>query len=193
MVSLTPSRPSVETWNAQIKEGGIFRQITDTELIRFIDHCLIPGSGQVAVDAGCGTGGFSRQLHRYGYDVIGLDYAEAAIAAARRTPLPGVRYLHHDLNAGDPPGLPPRGIDLVVCRLVLPFLTHPYEWVGRVRDHWLRPGGRLYLLIPVVDEHEGRPGGMTREQIVALPHGWAGTARFDLGGSLSCLVLRSPA
>jgi len=184
--------PSASVWNAWEEDGQTFRVITDTELMRFTQHCLV-GRGQVAVDAGCGTGAFSRQLYRFGYDVTGLDFADKALTAARRTPLPGVRYLRHDLNQGDPPGLLRNGTDLVVCRLVLPFLNDPYTWAGRVRDFWLRPGGRMYAVIPVVDEHTTQPGGMTEQEITALTTGWAQAVRYDLRGPLACLVLRSGA
>src|SRR5205807_1932578 len=116
-----------------------YHLITDTELTEFARHVPVRRGG-VAVDIGCGTGAFSRQVYRFGYDVTGVDFADEALRAARRTRLPGVRYLHHDVNRGDPPGLPQHGIDLVVGRLVLPYLDQPYAWVKRVRDHWLRPG-----------------------------------------------------
>lgn len=184
----TATTPSIASWNAWEQNGQTFRVITDTELVRFTRHC--PGRrGLVAIDAGCGNGAFTRQLHRFGYDVTGLDFADAPLTAARRTPLPGVRYRHHDLDRGDPPGLPPHGIDLVVCRLVLPFLDQPYAWVRRVRDHWLSPGGRLYLVIPVVDEQAQQPGGLTECEITDLGHGWSSVVRYDLQGPLACLVL----
>ncbi|RLU80167.1 hypothetical protein CTZ27_35560 [Streptomyces griseocarneus] len=184
--------PSETVWNAWGDEGRSFHVITDQELNRFTR--LLPiQRGHKAVDAGCGTGGFSRQLHRFGYDVTGVDFAASAIRAAARTPLPGVRYVHHDLNEGDPPGLLPGGIDLVVCRMLLPFLKDPVAWVRRTRDSWLRPGGRMYVVIPVTGDDAGQPGGVTEQQIVPLTFGWAEAVRYDLRGPLACLVLRSPA
>ncbi|MFD7407992.1 class I SAM-dependent methyltransferase [Streptomyces sp. NPDC059866] len=184
-----PGPHDVERW---AMEGRSYHMLTDVELEHFTRRLGVR-RGHVAVDVGCGSGVFSRQLYRFGYDVTGLDYAEAALAAARRTPLPGVRYLYHDLNEGDPPGLPPHGIDLVVCRLVLPFLDKPYEWVRRVREYWLRPGGLLYLVVPVVGERAEQPGGMTEYEIAELLHGWGQVVRYELGGSLACLALRSTA
>ncbi|MFI9582651.1 class I SAM-dependent methyltransferase [Streptomyces sp. NPDC052236] len=192
MRTATPQSPSAAVWNVWEEDGQMFRLITDTELMHFTHHFLIR-RGQVAVDAGCGTGAFSRQLHRFGFDVTGVDFAENALAAARRTCLPAVRYLHHDLNAGDPPALPQHGIDLVVCRLVLPFLKDPAAWLRRVRDHWLRPGGRMYVVVPVIDEPTPQPGAMTEAEVADLAHGWAHAYRYDLRGHLACLMLRSPA
>jgi 2-polyprenyl-3-methyl-5-hydroxy-6-metoxy-1,4-benzoquinol methylase len=187
--------PSASVWDAWEREGRprpALGPVTDAELNHFIAH--VPDRhGRSAVDVGCGSGGFARQLHRFGFDVTGLDFSAAALAAARLTPLTDVRYLHHDLNAGDPPGLPARAMDLVVCRHVLPFLHHPAAWMRRVRDPWLRPGGQMYLAVPVVDEHAVQPGGMTEGEITALPTGWADVIRFELRGPVTCLILRSPA
>ncbi|MFJ5952226.1 class I SAM-dependent methyltransferase [Streptomyces noursei] len=180
--------PAPTTWDNWEANARTFRVITDTELDRFANHLLGRRRG-IAVDAGCGNGAFSRQLHRFGFDVTGLDFASVPLAAARRTPLPNVRYVHHDLNQGDPPGLPPHGIDVVVCRMVLPFLEQPHAWLRRVRDHWLSDGGRLYLVIPVVDEPTVQPGGMTEHEIAELTTGWRSVIRYTLRGPLACLVL----
>lgn len=192
MVLTSPSASVWDAWEREERPRPALGPVTDVELERFITH--VPDRhGRSAVDVGCGTGGFTRQLHRFGFDVTGLDFSSAALAAARLTPLTEVRYLHHDLNAGDPPGLPSRAMDLVVCRHVLPFLNHRAAWMSRVRDHWLRPGGQMYLVVPVVDEHATQPGGVTEAEIAALPTGWADVIRYDLRGPAACLILRSPA
>ncbi|HEY8985329.1 MAG TPA: class I SAM-dependent methyltransferase [Streptomyces sp.] len=146
-MTVFPANPSRSTWDAWTADGRGFRQLTDGELERFTLH-LPPHRGRVAVDASCGIGVFSRQLQRFGYDVTGIDYSDAALTAARRTGMPHLRYLNHDLDTGDPPGLPQHGIDLVVCRFVLPFLHDPADWTRRVRDRWLRPGGWMYIVTP---------------------------------------------
>ncbi|MCC2275453.1 class I SAM-dependent methyltransferase [Streptomyces sp. ET3-23] len=184
--------PSAAVWNAWEAEGRSYQLITDRELLLFTQHFPIRG-GHIAVDVGCGSGGFTRQLHRFGYDVTGIDFADAALNAARRTPLSGVRYIRHDLNKGDPLNLRMHGIDLVVCRLAMPFLTDPVSWIRRVRDSWLRPGGRMYAVIPVVGDDIGRPGGMTERELAPLTLGWAQAVRYNLRGPLACLALRSTA
>ncbi len=84
----TLTSPAGTTWNAWAAEGRSSHLLTDVELEHFARHLPLR-CGHVAVDAGCGSGGFSRQLYRFGYDVTGLDYADAALTAARRTPLQG--------------------------------------------------------------------------------------------------------
>lgn len=183
--------PSSATRNIGGSKGQPYSLISDNELLEFVRYFPLQG-GHVSVDAGCGSGGFCRQLHRFGYDVTGLDIAKSALTAARRTPLPGVRYVEHDLNVGDPPGLPYRGVDLVVCRLVLPFLDDPVAWVRRVRDVWLRPGGCVYAVIPIVANRGAEPVGLTEREVTAVTDGWPQVVRYRLNGSFAYLALRSP-
>ncbi|MEU0722810.1 class I SAM-dependent methyltransferase [Streptomyces sp. NPDC006140] len=191
-MTMTITSPASTTWNAWTAESRSYHMLTVVELEHFVRQFPVR-RGHVAVDAGCGSGVFSRQLFRFGYDVTGLDYSAPALIAARRTPLPGVRYLRHDLNRGDPPGLPSHGIDRVACRLVLPCLRDPAASMRRVRDLWLSPGGQMYAVVPVVDEHAEQPGGTTEREIDALSSGWAQTVRYDLRGPLACLALRTTA
>ncbi|WP_274558098.1 class I SAM-dependent methyltransferase [Streptomyces spiramyceticus] len=192
MTPTANSSPSAAVWDAWEADGRSYYVINDTELMQFTRNFPVR-SGGIAVDVGCGNGAFSRQLHRFGYDVTGFDFASTALHAARRTPLPGVRYLHHDLNKGDPPGLPRHGIDLVVCRLVLPFLNEPTAWIRRVRDLWLRPGGQMYVVIPVIEGDTTQPGGMTEREIANLTPGWSHSVRYDVRGRVAFLALRSAA
>ncbi|MEU3051119.1 class I SAM-dependent methyltransferase [Streptomyces sp. NPDC006984] len=184
--------PAVTTWDAWADAGQTYHPLTDVELAAFARNFPVR-CGHVAVDAGCGTGPFARQLHRFGYDVTGIDFSESALTAARRTPMVGVRYMRHDLNEGDPAGLPLHGIDLVVSRLTLPFLTNPGAWMCRVRERWLRRGGRMYVVVPVVTARGRQPGGMTEREISNLTRGWAQAVRYELRGSLVCLALRTTA
>jgi 2-polyprenyl-3-methyl-5-hydroxy-6-metoxy-1,4-benzoquinol methylase len=182
---------SAAVWDAWAAEGRTSHVVSDKEVGLFTRY--IPDRrGRVAIDAGCGIGGFSRQLRNLGYNVTGLDFSPVSIEAAQRGGFGlGLAYLSHDLDAGDPPGLPGHGIDLVVCREVLPFLADPERWLSRVRDHWLRPGGHAYLVIPTGDEHTLQRGQMTMPEIARLCEGWASGVRYKLLGTLACLILRS--
>jgi hypothetical protein len=114
--------------------------------------------------------------------VTGLDFSKVSLDVARRSGHgPGLAYLHHDLDAGAPPGLPVRGIDLVVARTVIPFLSDPVEWLQQVRTHWLKPAGHLYLVVPIGDEHHLQRGQMTRIDIARLCDGWESAVHTDTG------------
>ncbi|MGP3954280.1 hypothetical protein [Streptomyces sp. 7N604] len=73
----------------------------------------------------------------------------------------------------------------------MPLLAEPEGWLNRVRDHWLRPGGHAYLAIPTGDERTLERGQMTMPEIARICEGWASVVRYNLFGTLTCLVLRS--
>ncbi|MGX8910289.1 class I SAM-dependent methyltransferase [Streptomyces netropsis] len=174
-------------------EGTGLRMISNAEMIEF-RRLVRPVRGQVAVDAGCGLGIFSRQLWQLGYDVTGLDWSRQALIRARTaTGERRLRYLEHDLEAGSPPGLEPSSVDLVVCRHSLAYLIDRETFIDRVRD-WLRPGGAMYVLTSVREKVPELwwPAGLTRAEIDGLGQGWDSVARYEPSrvGRTAGIVLR---
>ncbi|GAA2651527.1 hypothetical protein GCM10010400_03670 [Streptomyces aculeolatus] len=174
-------------WDGWYRERrAIDRLVTDAESDRFTQH-MRPRSGATVLDVGCGIGSFSRQLFRWGYDVLGLDFSPAAIQIARGQGIEKrLQYGVHDFDAAAiPPALQPGSLDVVVCRNVLPFIDHP-RFMGDVR-RWLRPGGQLYVLVRVWPERGAEPDdrpwqrGFTEEQVQDLQNGWAHRERCWLG------------
>ncbi|MCX4785427.1 class I SAM-dependent methyltransferase [Streptomyces sp. NBC_01221] len=174
-------------WDTWYREGrAIDRLLTDAEVDRFPQH-VNPSAGSSVLDVGCGIGGFSRQLFRWGYDVLGLDFSPTAIQTARRQGTQGrLRYGVHDFDADAIPAqLQPGSLDLIVCRNVLPFIDHQ-RFMGDAH-RWLRPGGQLYVLVRVWPERGGEPNekpwqrGFTDEQVQDLQNGWAEQERWWLG------------
>lgn len=112
---------------------------------RIFDLTLTGKSGLDALDAGCGTGFLSFELARRGHRVVGIDFAPAMLAEARRKAAEenaSVRF-----EQGDAERLPfaSDSFDLVVSRHVLWTLPHPEAAI----DEWirvLRPGGRLVVV-----------------------------------------------
>src|SRR5262245_42459852 len=101
-----------------------------------------------ALDAGCGTGFLAFELTARGHRVIGVDFAPAMIAEARRKAQE--RGATVRFEEGDIEQLPFAAgtFDLVISRHVLWTLPHPEAAI----DEWirlLRPSGRLV----VVDSH----------------------------------------
>ncbi|MFE5923656.1 class I SAM-dependent methyltransferase [Streptomyces sp. NPDC056468] len=94
-------RLSPEQWDAWYSQGrAIDRLVTDAEVDRFLQH-VNPHAGASVLDVGCGIGSFSRQLSRWGYDVLGLDFSPIAIRTAHRQGVNGrLRYGVHDFDAG---------------------------------------------------------------------------------------------
>lgn len=115
---------------------------------RVADALLRPGvdgrMGELAIlDAGCGTGGNSAHLRRYG-SVTGIDFAADALRLARERP--GLRLARASVES-----LPfaDGAFDLVLSNDVLCHLGVASD--GRALHEFarvLRPGGVLYLQLP---------------------------------------------
>lgn len=127
-----------------------------TGMRRVLDALLRPylngRTGRLVIlDAGCGTGGNSHYLQRYGR-VIGLDAAAEALRFARRRP--GLTLLRGSVDR-----LPfrDRSFDLVLSNDVLCHLFVRDD-VRAVREfaRVLRPGGMLYLQLPAFDRLRSR-------------------------------------
>ncbi|WP_369374148.1 class I SAM-dependent methyltransferase [Streptomyces sp. cg36] len=176
--------------------SGVYRHPLTSEELRLFEQRFPGHRGKRAIDAGCGTGDFTRHLYAAGMDVTGLDWSPFAITMARQaTPCP-LPYVVHDLSLGDPPGLIARSVDLVVCRQSLSLLADPAALLYRIRTNWLRPGGQLYLSEIRITDHEARTlrGGMTEPELDRLGDGWAHATRYDLTSQrAACVILRSPA
>ncbi|MCB1691848.1 MAG: class I SAM-dependent methyltransferase [Pseudomonadales bacterium] len=94
------------------------------------------------LDVGCGTGSFACLLAGHGFDVIGLDPAEASLAIARRKPhADRVRWVQGDASV-----LPSINVDLAVMtgNVAQVFLTDEmFEETLRTIRSRLAPAGHL--------------------------------------------------
>lgn len=118
---------------------------------------VLAGRGRLdALDAGCGTGFLSFELTARGHHVIGVDFAPAMIAEARKKAAArGVSIRFEEADAERLP-FPPGSFDLVISRHVLWTLPHPEAAI----DEWirvLRPGGRLVVVDSQVDPGAAPP------------------------------------
>ncbi|PKV84220.1 bifunctional 2-polyprenyl-6-hydroxyphenol methylase/3-demethylubiquinol 3-O-methyltransferase UbiG [Streptomyces sp. TLI_146] len=197
MTTSPPRLPAhdVVFWDRVATSGWYLHPLASEELRRFERH--FPGHrGKRAIDVGCGTGEFTRHLYAAGLDVTGIDWSPAMIALARQATSCPLPYVVHDLALSDPPGLTPRSVDLVVCRQTLSLLDDPADLLYRIRTHWLRPGGHLYLSEVRATDYEARTlrGGMTDQQLDRLGDGWAHAVRYDLTSQrVACVILRDTA
>lgn len=80
--------------------------ITPPEVVDLIEgpDALAPGR---ALDLGCGTGTNALYLRRHGWDVVGVDFSDLAIDAARTKAqgLDGVRFVRGDVTRLDHSGI----------------------------------------------------------------------------------------
>ncbi len=100
------------------------------------------------LDVGCGTGNWACMLAERGFEVVGLDPAEASLAVARAKPgAQRVRWIHGDVKS-----LPALAVDLATMtgNVSNVFLT-AQEWLATLAGVYaaLRPGG--YLVFESVD------------------------------------------
>lgn len=114
----------------------------------------VPQSGGMALDVGCGTGGFARRLASLGMNVDAVDPSERVIAEARAlsgqgadgpeaaegADSPSPRFLHADVTDIE---LPKGHYDFVSCLAALHHM--PFDTVATLRDV-LAPGGVLVIL-----------------------------------------------
>jgi ubiquinone/menaquinone biosynthesis C-methylase UbiE len=103
---------------------------------------LLPPSGELTVDVGCGEGRLSRDLKKLGHRVIGVDASPAMLAAAREAD-PDGDYLQADAAALP---LEDACADLVVAFMSLQDVDDMGTAVAETA-RILRSGGRLCLAV----------------------------------------------
>jgi ubiquinone/menaquinone biosynthesis C-methylase UbiE len=112
---------------------------------RILDLVLAGRGPGEALDVGSGTGFLSFELAARGHRVVGVDFAPAMIAEARRKAgASGVSIRFEEADAERLP-FPPGTFDLAMSRHLLWTLPHPEAAI----DEWirvLRPGGRLVVV-----------------------------------------------
>lgn len=132
-----------------------------------LEHSLSGDSSpRTLLDLGCGHGTITRWLaRRHDAAAIGVDSSAAMIRVARRTPMPGVRFLH---RPGENTGLPASSVDAAVAAFVLvcvpdlPAVRRVCSELARV----VRPGGHVAILdshpettgVDFGDVVQGEPG-----------------------------------
>ena len=131
------SQPAVEQW-VQDRRVLLYRQF----LAR---HHPAPGRNRL-LDVGCGAGHFLALARERGWDVMGVEIAEAGAEDARTAGLP--------VLVGSLPSaaLPESSFDLVTFWNLLDCVPDPLEQV-RAAKRLLVPGGRFFVRVNNVTFH----------------------------------------
>jgi 2-polyprenyl-3-methyl-5-hydroxy-6-metoxy-1,4-benzoquinol methylase len=183
-------------WEERFAAGRGFRTVDARELALLAEAVpLRPGTR--VLDVGCGLGGCAAALAGLGCDVLAVDWAESAVAAARDryTDLePRLRVHRLDFeNATEVTArLPRAGFDVVTMRLVLAFMADKAAVAERVRE-LLTPGGTWVVTTPLTGRlpEERRSIGLTPEDVGVVTEGWERGRWYDLeAGGPRCFVLR---
>jgi 2-polyprenyl-3-methyl-5-hydroxy-6-metoxy-1,4-benzoquinol methylase len=100
------------------------------------------------VDAGCGSGVFSRELGLRGAEVIGVDASPAMITAARASATPAGSCVTYQLvESIDAIPLDDGAVHGVVCLSVLEYVESPRRTICELA-RVIEPGGWLIITVP---------------------------------------------
>ncbi|SEE27959.1 Methyltransferase domain-containing protein [Streptomyces misionensis] len=183
-----------EQWEKHFGDGRGFRRVGERERELLAEHTPAPDDGGRALDVGCGTGELAAYLVSLGYTVDAVDFAGSALARARteHADVEGVRWLLLDIERDDPAPLREEGYDVVVMRLMYPFLKDRGRILHALGER-LRDGGALVVITPVAETtpEERRGIALDEDEIALVGSGWRAVERLDADG-LAFLVLRGP-
>lgn len=146
------SAEAVETYTERAVTDGLFAA-EETVLDRHFP------AGASVLDVGCGVGRTTAELHRRGYDVLGVDVSEAMVEAARAT------FPHLDVAVADATALPcgdDRFDRALFSYCGIDYVYPASQRVAALREirRVLEPGGRfafsthncLYALPALLDD-----------------------------------------
>lgn len=105
-----------------------------------------PRHSEKCVDCGCGTGAFTRRLHRFDLDLLGIDISPQSIRSAQ------ARSIGEAYQVGDITGLelPDQSVDIAVFSCVLHHCPEPQLRKSILAEAFrvLKPGGRVFAFDP---------------------------------------------
>ena len=112
------------------------RYVDRTE--KWLVFSMLRSRGGKALDLGCGTGNYTLELKRRGFDVIGLDASEGMLEIARSKGLECVKGDAYSLP------FPDESFNLVLSVTMFEFIHEP-EKVLREIHRVLKPGGEVLI------------------------------------------------
>lgn len=177
--------------------------VTHAEMEGFGRHVLAAGA-RTAIDVGSGWGLLATLMAREGLRTVGYDWSPVAVDRARTFwgKEKRLSFEVHDFLTQTPPReLVPGTVDVVACRLTLPYLDRHSAMADFRR--WLKPRtGVLYLVVQVRErQHPGKERGFPDSVVEGLRHGWRHSVRWDLDlpdaftsvlGEFTALALTGP-
>ncbi len=124
------------SWNQRYRDGFYSNRLNPCRLLaQWVDQF----SGKRALDVACGLGRNSRYLAHHGFQVLGVDVSDEALARAQETEHKNhsaITYQIHDLD-DELTGIGQFDLVILVRYLNRPFIERVHEY--------LVPGGHLLL------------------------------------------------
>jgi len=140
-----------------------FERIADKKRVNFITAALknnVP-QGDLILDVGCGNGIITMQIGQSGYNIVGIDNSEKAIAAASAANShPNVTFR---VLSAEQLSTEPAKYGAVICSEVLEHLHNPSSLLTVLRTS-LKDNGILIVTVP--------NGNGPRELLVTRPVQW---------------------
>lgn len=138
---LPQNEPAAKVWDLGGSEyNRISRQIADA-----IEHCvdrLAPRPGERILDVATGTGWTARRIAERGSDVIGVDFSQQAIEAAKAlAPSENIEFMVGDAEALP---FPSESFDAVCSTFGVMFCANPAKAAAEL-IRVCKPGGRVVM------------------------------------------------
>lgn len=99
---------------------------------------------KLILDAGCGTGLVTHEVHKASYKVMGIDISSKAIAKARSR-YPEIQFVQGALDIGW--SFDDGEFDVIYSFEVIEHILHTFKYVGEI-NRTLKRGGLLILTTP---------------------------------------------
>jgi 2-polyprenyl-3-methyl-5-hydroxy-6-metoxy-1,4-benzoquinol methylase len=138
-------------------DDGLFAWVRARE-VRLVHEMLDIAGASSVLDAGCGSGVYSKALHTDGHEVWAVDFAPEMVERVRGHVTRCQQADVEELALG-------RLFDRVLCVGVLEWVKCGEAAIARLADH-VAPGGRLVVLVPRtgpggwIYEHQKRKHGL---------------------------------
>lgn len=132
-----------EIWDLKYKSGAFKRRAA--LISEVLDTLQL--QGQAWLDAGCGSGFFSRELANRGATTLGIDPAPAMVANAKRLVAPHQSIVFETVETIERTSLASDRFDGVLCLSVLEYLENPLHALQEM-VRLMKPQGTIIISIP---------------------------------------------
>lgn len=122
-------------------DDRLYPPINSRRIVALLESLRPRVAGVRLLDVGCGVGGFVRAATTTGWDAVGIDLSESALAICRRFALPCSNTNFFDRRLGR------ARYDVIVMSELIEHVPQPTTFLRRAHE-LLAPGGLVYVTTP---------------------------------------------